>query len=138
MMQPEYLIEKEFPFSASHQLMGLPDDHQCARLHGHNYILKVGLGARHLNQVGFVLDYGELSFVKECVDGLDHRHLNDIFDFNPTSENICAHYAREFGIFINAQPDWRQYIDFVQVSLSETPKTWAKVHLYLKDPESLR
>ncbi|HUM68046.1 MAG TPA: 6-carboxytetrahydropterin synthase, partial [Chloroflexota bacterium] len=32
-----YTISKQFHFSASHQLNGLPLEHQCARLHGHNY-----------------------------------------------------------------------------------------------------
>ena len=119
-----YRIEKEFHFSASHQLGGLPDDHQCARLHGHNYILKVALEAPSVDDVGFVVDYGDLDFVKETVDELDHRHLNDIFDFNPTSENICKHYWSEFREAII----WLEYdarVDVLEVSLSETPKTWA-------------
>ncbi len=33
-----FTITKEFHFSASHQLSHLPEDHQCARLHGHNYV----------------------------------------------------------------------------------------------------
>lgn len=122
----DYLIEKEFHFSASHQLFGLPEDHQCARLHGHNYILKIALGSTELDQVGFVLDYGELWFVKNAIDKLDHRHLNDLFDFNPTSELICAYFATEFGTFIAKQADW-QHIDYITVSLSETPKTWCHV-----------
>lgn len=39
-----FRIRKEFHFSASHQLTHLPPDHQCARLHGHNYIVVVELG----------------------------------------------------------------------------------------------
>lgn len=38
-----YEITKEFHFSASHQLDYLPEGHQCKRLHGHNYIVKVTL-----------------------------------------------------------------------------------------------
>ena len=55
-----YMIRKKFDFSASHQLLGLPAEHQCARLHGHNYIVEVVLQAEQLNQVSFVVDYGEL------------------------------------------------------------------------------
>lgn len=40
-----FRITKEFHFSASHQLCRLPVDHQCARLHGHNYIVVVELAA---------------------------------------------------------------------------------------------
>ena len=45
-----YRISKEFHFSASHQLIGLPEDHQCARLHGHNYIVVVELTAEDAEQ----------------------------------------------------------------------------------------
>ncbi|MGO8249243.1 6-carboxytetrahydropterin synthase, partial [Rhizobium johnstonii] len=33
-----YRITKEFHLSSSHQLDHLPADHQCARLHCHNYV----------------------------------------------------------------------------------------------------
>lgn len=128
----DYLIQKEFHFSASHQLKGLPDDHQCARLHGHNYILRVGLIAPTLNNVGFVLDYGELNFVKEWVDALDHRHLNDLFAFNPTSELICTYYA-ELIISMLGEMEDTDHIDLVEVALSETPKTWATARIWRED-----
>lgn len=122
-----YTIQKEFHFSASHQLSHLPDDHQCARLHGHNYILVVKISSNSLNRVGFVIDYGDLDFVKRFVDELDHRHLNRLFPFNPTSENICAYlhslflkrlYALDAGLVSNSEFN-------LSIGLSETPKTWA-------------
>lgn len=128
----QYRIKKEFHFSASHQLNGLPDDHQCARLHGHNYILAVELSSWTLDEVGFVLDYGELGFVKEWVDALDHRHLNDLFSFNPTSENICRFYAVQIAQHI-AHFDRLNHIQGVVVHLSETPKTWAQAYVYVND-----
>ena len=51
-----YRISKEFSFSASHRLLGLPDGHPCARLHGHNYRVEVELSAADLNRYGFVRD----------------------------------------------------------------------------------
>jgi len=60
-----YLISKEFHFSASHQLDYLPESHQCARLHGHNYIVVVELASESLNDDGFVRDYTELSLFKD-------------------------------------------------------------------------
>lgn len=128
----DFMIKKEFHFSASHQLAGLPDDHQCARLHGHNYILTVGLVAPTLNEVGFVLDYGELGFVKDLVDQLDHRHLNDIFPFNPTSELICDFYSTLIGQHIKRLEN-TDHIDMIEVGLSETPKTWAYVRKWAED-----
>lgn len=118
----KYEIQKEFHFSASHQLHHLPEGHQCARLHGHNYIVVVVLGSNELNEDGFVRDYGELKPLKEYIDNtLDHRHLNDVFPsgFRTTAENmskflfdLCKH---NFG--------WDEVIE---VRVSETPKTWAR------------
>ena len=59
-----YRITKEFHFSASHKLDHLPDDHQCARLHGHNFIAIVELATAILDRDGFVGDYGELKAFK--------------------------------------------------------------------------
>ncbi len=38
-----YTIAKRFTFSASHVIGGLPEEHPCARLHGHNYEVEVVL-----------------------------------------------------------------------------------------------
>ncbi|MFA4972970.1 MAG: 6-carboxytetrahydropterin synthase [bacterium] len=89
-----YRIAKEFHFSASHQLLNLPDEHPCTRLHGHNYRVILELGAERLNAAGFVIDFGDLKPFKDYIDDtLDHRHLNDIFgpDVSPSAENIAAH-----------------------------------------------
>ena len=112
-----YKISKEFAFSASHILEGLSQDHPCARLHGHNYVVIVHLKSKILNSVGFVTDYRELKFVKEYIDTqLDHRHLNDIFDFNPSAENIAKHL---FDLFKKDLPQ------LYAIEVSETPKTSA-------------
>ena len=112
-----YKISKEFHFSASHVLNGLPESHPCGRLHGHNYIVKVNLSSAQLNNVGFVVDYGELTPLKKYIDDvLDHRHLNDIFDFQPSAENLAKHLF-----------DWckERWHNVTSISVSETPKTWA-------------
>ena len=114
-----YRITKEYHFSASHQLLDLPDDHQCARLHGHNYIVVVELSGKELNTHGFVRDYGELSPFKHYIDDtLDHRHLNDILgDDMVTAERMAKHFY-----------DWckARWNETTCVRVSETPKTWAE------------
>lgn len=112
-----FTITKEFAFSASHALEGLPDSHQCARLHGHNYVVAVRLESASLNPVGFVLDYGDLAPLRDYIDGaLDHRHLNDVLHFNPTAERL-AQWLYE----VCAGQGW----PVAAVGVSETPKTWA-------------
>ncbi|MCZ0812860.1 MAG: 6-carboxytetrahydropterin synthase QueD [Pseudomonadota bacterium] len=114
-----YTITKEFHFSASHQLFGLPDDHQCARLHGHNYIVVVELRAEELNRHGFVRDYHDLAALKRYIDDeLDHRHLNDVLgDDCVTAERMAKHF------FQWCQAQWPEVS---AVRVSETPKTWAE------------
>lgn len=113
-----YEITKDFHFSASHQLAGLPDDHPCARLHGHNFIVRIHLAADRLTPVGFVVDYRDLAPFSEWLDtSFDHRHLNDRVDFNPTAENMCRY------LLTVARQDF--HLPAVAVSWSETPKTWA-------------
>lgn len=113
-----YRITKEFHFSASHQLCHLHDDHQCARMHGHNYIVVVELASPTLNADGFVRDYGELSALKTYIDEtFDHRHLNDVMDEISTGENIARHFY-----------EWcvARWPETSAVKVSETPKTWAE------------
>jgi len=114
-------ISKQFHFSANHQLDHLPADHQCARMHGHNYIIEIELSATPdvLTPAGFVRDYGDLGEFKKWIDAeLDHRHLNDVLpDMNPSAENI--------SIWVFEQ--WAGRIpEMSAVRVSETPKTWAE------------
>lgn len=113
-----YKITKEFHFSASHQLKGLPEEHPCSRLHGHNYIIKVELSSETLDEVGFTVDYRELDSVKKFIDReLDHQHLNEVLPFNPTAENMAQYLYEIF---------WRMQPTVTAVEVSETPKTNAR------------
>ena len=110
-------ISKEFHFSASHRLDMLSEDHQCYRLHGHNYIVVVELTAPSTNEYGFVRDYHELKELKDYIDNeFDHRHLNDILDVPTTAENLAMHFY-----------NWckQRWPETSAVKVSETPKTWA-------------
>ncbi|MDB6454963.1 6-pyruvoyl trahydropterin synthase family protein [Falsirhodobacter sp. 20TX0035] len=114
-----YRITKEFAFCASHQLVGLPEGHQCGRLHGHNYVVVVELASATLNAHGFVRDYGELKALKDYIDTtFDHRHLNEVMDDDlVTAEKLARHFH-----------DWCAVLwpEVTAVRVSETPKTWAE------------
>ncbi|MCT2580950.1 6-carboxytetrahydropterin synthase QueD [Mesorhizobium sp. P16.1] len=114
-----FRITKEFHFSASHQLTSLPSDHQCVRLHGHNYIVEVELAARGLNEHGFVRDYHDLAAFKHYIDEtFDHRHLNEVLAHDcVTAECLAKHFY-----------DWckARFPETSAVRVSETPKTWAE------------
>lgn len=115
-----YKISKKFEFSASHQLLQVPEDHPCHRLHGHNYVVTVVLvaGDEELDEFGFVEDYRKLNDIKTWLDtNFDHRHLNDILlTSSPTAEFIAFYLFTLFKIL---------HPKLVEVSVSETPKTEA-------------
>lgn len=104
-MTPRYTVSTEIEFSSSHALDGYDGD--CARLHGHNWVLRVYYEFTRLDEQGIAVDYCVLAEkVEEIVlPILDHRHLNDLPLFegiNPTSENIAAkifELLREKAIF---------------------------------------
>ena len=120
-------IRKRFQFSASHQLQGLPPDHPCGRLHGHNYEVEIVLQSPMLNEYGFVVDYGELLPFKQILDNqLDHQHLNNVLDFQPSAENLAQ------WLYDHAKYAW---LETVAVRVSETPSTWAEYRKPLNDRE---
>jgi 6-pyruvoyltetrahydropterin/6-carboxytetrahydropterin synthase len=128
-------ISKEFTFSSSHQLDGLPEDHPCTRLHGHNYAVKLELHGS-TDATGFVVDYRRLAPFKELLDGkLDHRHLNDVVPFNPTAEHLSFWLAEQAVAMLL---DMRvTTVHRVTVAVSETPKTWATSSLPLHSERNL-
>lgn len=112
-----FTISKEFEFCSSHQLSGLPADHPCSRLHGHNYTVVFSLAGDKLNDVGFITDYRELDSIKGFIAReVDHRHLNELVSFNPTAENLAKWF---FDLFKEAYPHLKS------ITVKETPKTSA-------------
>ncbi|TQF05548.1 6-carboxytetrahydropterin synthase [Kitasatospora acidiphila] len=120
----EHRIGKRFRFEAAHYLPGLPDGHQCARLHGHSYEVEFVLTADRLSGPGFVTDFGDLAPVKMMIDSaLDHRVLNEALpELVPTSENLAAYLA---GWFVeHVEPGLPGRLTAVRVS--ETASSWAQ------------
>jgi 6-pyruvoyltetrahydropterin/6-carboxytetrahydropterin synthase len=79
-------------FDSSHQLEDSFDLHtkKCAQLHGHTYKVIIELEAPN-ERHGMIIDFGKL---KETINLLDHRHINDVFaehNFHvpATAENIA-------------------------------------------------
>lgn len=123
-------ISKEFEFSAAHQLSHLPPEHQCSRLHGHNYKVTVILRCLNLDDRGFIQDYGELKPIKDWIDqNLDHRNLNQVFTnltvpYPTTAEQLAYFLYKKFK---------GQFPFLYKIIVSETPKTTAS---YWEDKEA--
>ena len=85
-----YYISKRIELGFAHQLE-LNYESKCSNLHGHNGIAVIYCQAEELNDNGMVVDF---SHIKKLVkDKLDHRYLNEVFDFNPTAENLARWIA---------------------------------------------
>lgn len=89
-----YKIKVQTEVAGAHQLK-LNYDSPCERLHGHNWLIEVEIVTDELDDNGMVCDFKVAKkILKEYVhDVIDHTFLNDIFDFNPTAENICKWVA---------------------------------------------
>jgi 6-pyruvoyltetrahydropterin/6-carboxytetrahydropterin synthase len=122
----QYRIGKSFRFEAAHRLGDLPDDHKCARVHGHSYTVEVTLVAQALSGPGFVVDFADLEPVKQhLADTFDHRLINDVVTVEPTSENLAwlifdwcaAKLPLPDGVCVEA------------VKVSETATSWAEYRI---------
>lgn len=89
-----YKIQKRLEISGAHSLT-LDYESKCSNLHGHNWIVYIYLQAKELDNNGMILDFTVIK--KRILDKLDHKNLNEIFDFNPTAENIAKWICDELG-----------------------------------------
>ncbi|HEX8144973.1 MAG TPA: 6-carboxytetrahydropterin synthase QueD [Pyrinomonadaceae bacterium] len=90
--QFEVMIERNF--SSAHQLRGYKG--KCENLHGHNYRIEIYARGRELDNIGLLVDFGELKeAADEVVQYLDHRNINELAPFdeelNPSAENLARY-----------------------------------------------
>jgi 6-pyruvoyltetrahydropterin/6-carboxytetrahydropterin synthase len=115
-------VSVETHFSAAHALRGYPGD--CARLHGHNWIVRVFVRCRELDATGIGIDFRVIKgHLKDVLEGLDHCNMNEIEPFtevNPSSENIARHLHRELSRRINSEA-----VRVAKIQVSETPNAGA-------------
>jgi 6-pyruvoyltetrahydropterin/6-carboxytetrahydropterin synthase len=88
----EVMIERNF--SSAHQLRGYKG--KCENLHGHNYKVEIYARGRELDNIGLLVDFGELkAAADEVVRYLDHRNINELPPFdrelNPSAENLARY-----------------------------------------------
>ena len=88
----EVMIERNF--SSAHQLRGYKG--KCENLHGHNYKIEIYARGSELDNIGLLVDFGELKeAADEVVAYLDHRNINELSPFdeelNPSAENLARY-----------------------------------------------
>jgi 6-pyruvoyltetrahydropterin/6-carboxytetrahydropterin synthase len=105
-------------FSAAHRLEGYAGD--CARTHGHNWLVEAYVKCSRLNEIGIGIDFRDIKeAVKTVLSGLDHCDLNEIQPFdrvNPTSENIAKHLYEELSKRLDSDT-----VKVSKIKVCETP-----------------
>jgi 6-pyruvoyltetrahydropterin/6-carboxytetrahydropterin synthase len=111
----------EIPFSAAHRICGHPGP--CAQLHGHNYKAVITVAGEGLDELGMLVDFGELRQVcARAIGPLDHAYLNELPVFssaNPTAEALAHHIYQALLTDLPARWGGRVVVSRVTVYESE-------------------
>jgi 6-pyruvoyltetrahydropterin/6-carboxytetrahydropterin synthase len=122
-----YEISTEGTFSAAHFLEGYEGD--CARLHGHNWRVRVTVRAEKREPSGLTLDFRRLrDLLRQVIEPIDHRVLNDLPLFqgrNPTAEALAEWCFGEIDRCLDGEA-----VTVVRVEVWESPQNCAA---YLKE-----
>ncbi len=108
-------VSVEYTFAAGHALRGYKG--KCENVHGHNYKVQLAIAGEELDSTGLLVDFVEVrKKIKDLVERLDHRFLNDLAPFdklNPSAENIAKYFCDELqppvqkrGLRVSAVTIW--------------------------------
>lgn len=89
-------IRVQRTFSAAHQIHGMGG--KCEDVHGHNYRVEVEVSGPRLKKPGMIADFTEVGRRLETILP-DHKMLNEVYDFNPTAENLARRFYEEMSEF---------------------------------------
>jgi 6-pyruvoyltetrahydropterin/6-carboxytetrahydropterin synthase len=118
-----HTIFKDFTFAAAHAIRG--HTRGCQNLHGHNYRVRVHLGADRLDALGMVLDFADLkAIMREILAPFDHHVINDVPPFdrrNTTAELLSAYFFDEVRARLGGFGDPGKPTDATDASDSSDP-----------------
>jgi len=133
---------RRLEFDAAHRIIN--HESKCKMLHGHRYALEATFVAQNLDNLGRVIDFGEIKeLLGAWIDkNLDHNTILSIHDKNlgdqianttgqkiyyinenPTAENIAKHILEE----ICPQIFFSKNVKCLAIKLYETPNCYVEV-----------
>lgn len=67
---------------------------KCEKIHGHTFRVEVQVEVTELDKRGIGVDFVK---IKENLSKIlpDHTFLNEVYDFNPSAENLARHFFLE-------------------------------------------
>lgn len=135
-----FKIEKRFTFPMGHRLS--KHKGRCLYIHGHNFLILLGLKSKILNANDMVMDFSDVKeMVSEYIDKLDHSlllnntdhkmakiltemgmHVNTI-DHDPTAEKLAENFYKHVEFKLKNSTDlYEVNIDYVTVYENENSK----------------
>lgn len=98
-LEQVFKLWKDFNFEAAHQLTKVPAGHQCGRIHGHSYKVRIHCEGNLDPSRDWVVDYADIAKVtRPIIDKLDHTFLNDIILLETTAENLAWWIMQKISI----------------------------------------
>ncbi|MEN8904747.1 MAG: 6-carboxytetrahydropterin synthase QueD [Clostridiales bacterium] len=114
-------ITKIFTFDSAHRLIDY--DGACKNVHGHTYKLEVTFKGE-LDSSGMIVDFHDIDKIikRDILRRIDHLYLNEIFDFNPTCENIAIWIFENIEKIMNSDE-----LKLKKIILWETPTSFITI-----------
>jgi len=87
-----WILKVKDKFQAAHFLKEY--EGKCERIHGHTFFVEVRVQVKKLDKTGIGIDF---KHIKQALAELmpDHTLLNEVYDFNPSAENLSRHFFQE-------------------------------------------
>jgi 6-pyruvoyltetrahydropterin/6-carboxytetrahydropterin synthase len=87
-----WILRVKDKFQAAHFLKDYKG--KCEKIHGHTFTVEVQVAAHSLDKTGIGIDFTEIKRkLSEILP--DHTHLNEVYDFNPSAENLSRYFYTE-------------------------------------------
>ena len=87
-----WILKVRDKFHAAHYLREYKG--KCEHMHGHTFYVEVQIQVKDLDNTGIGIDFAE---IKQKLAKIlpDHVLLNDVYDFNPSAENLSRQFFQE-------------------------------------------
>jgi len=86
------ILRVKSKFEAAHHLNEY--NGACSNLHGHTWEIEIYVLVKEIKPNGISIDFKKIKRILKSILP-DHKYLNDIYNFNPTAENIVEELFRK-------------------------------------------
>ncbi len=87
-----WILKVRDRFQAAHFLREYQG--KCEKVHGHTFHVEVHIRVTELNKTGIGIDFID---IKHALTEIlpDHTMLNEVYDFNPSAENLARRFFKD-------------------------------------------